>query len=91
MRKFLIILILSLVSTNLQDSDTILFQQFQKFIKKYNKKYNSMTEFLIRFESFKKNVKSSFQEKDSYNTGITKFSDLSPQEFNKIYSNINYK
>ena len=90
MNKFLIILIITLVSSSLKDSDTILFQQFQKFIKKYNKKYNSMTEFLTKFEIFKQNVKSSFKENVSYNTGITKFSDLTQQEFNKIYSTMNY-
>ena len=90
MNKFLIILIFVLVSNEIIDSDTLLFQQFQKFIKKYNKKYNSVNEFLARFEVFKSNVISVLKENSSHKTGITKFSDLTQQEFKKIYLNLNY-
>ena len=88
MNKFLIILTIALVSSEFVDSDRILFQQFQKFIKKYNKSYNSVNEFLSRFEIFKENAISNLKENPSYKTGITKFSDLTKQEFIKAYSNI---
>ena len=90
MNKFLIFLLLSLVTCNL-DMDTMMFQYFQKFIKKYQKKYNSVNEYLARYEVFKRNVLVTLQEQpSSYSTGITKFSDLTQQEFAKIYLNLNY-
>ena len=89
MKKFLIVLIISLISCDL-DFDTMMFTKFQKFIKKYNKKYNSVNQFLARFEIFKRNVVATFQENSSYKTGITKFSDLTQQEFTKTYLNLNY-
>ena len=35
-------------------------------------------------------MKSFMNENKSYQTGITKFSDLTKQEFTKIYLNLNY-
>ena len=67
-----------------------MFQQFQKFMKKYRKRYNSVNEFLARYEIFKRNVIATFQVNESYQTGITKFSDMTQQEFAKIYLNLNY-
>ncbi len=55
MNKFLLVLVLALVACE-SDIDSVMFQQFQKFIKKYNKKYNSMNEYLARFEVFRRNV-----------------------------------
>ena len=89
MNKFLIILLLTLVACE-QDVDAIMFKNFQKFIKKYNKKYNSLKEYIARFHVFKSNVISALQEKQSYSTGITKFSDMTFQEFSKIYLNLKY-
>ena len=89
MNKFLLVFLFALVSSNL-DVDTILFQQFQRFVKKYHKKYSSVNEFLARFEVFKRNTMAAFESNESYQTGITKFSDLTYQEFAKIYLNLNY-
>ena len=79
---FLVLLALALVACE-SDLETLIFQQFQKFIKKYQKKYQSMNEFLARYEVFRKNVMKTFenQENSPYSTGITKFSDLTKQEF----------
>ena len=89
MNKLIIILVLALVSCD-TDVDSIMFQQFQKFINKYHKKYNSINEFIARYEVFKRNVMATFQENNSYQTGITKCSDLTHQEFAKTYLNLNY-
>ncbi len=90
MNKFLLVLVLALVACE-SDLDSLIFQQFQKFIKKYQKKYESINEFLARYEVFRRNVMETFKEENSlYQTGITKFSDLTKQEFAKIYLNLNY-
>ena len=89
MNKFFIML-LALASCQI-DNDQLMFENFQKFITKYNKKYNSINEFLSRFEIFKKNVKEALsQNHETFKVGITKFSDLTQQEFSKTYLNRNY-
>ena len=89
MNKFILVLVFALAACEM-DIDAVMFQQFQKFIKKYHKKYNSINEFLARYEVFRRNVMETFQENSSYRTGITKFSDMTHQEFAKIYLNLNY-
>ena len=90
MNKFLIVLFFAFCSCE-AEFDSIVFHQFQKFIKKYHKKYESINEYLARYEVFKKNMMKSFMnENKSYQAGITKFSDLTKQEFTKIYLNLNY-
>ena len=90
MNKFILALLIALIACD-SELDSLIFQQFQKFIKKYQKKYTSIDEFLARYEVFRRNVMATFKEENSlYQTGITKFSDLTKQEFAKIYLNLNY-
>ena len=92
MNKFLILLLFVFAFVSCEaEFDSIVFHQFKKFIKKYNKKYESVNEYLARYIVFKKNCINSFMnENKSYQTGITKFSDLTKQEFTNIYLNLNY-
>ena len=91
MNKFIIVLLLAIVACE-DEFDTVIFKGFQRFIKKYNKKYSSINEFLARYEVFRRNVMAVYQtnEEVTYRTGITKFSDLTKQEFAKIYLNLKY-
>ena len=89
MNKFIFIFIIALVSCNF-DINQVMFDKFQKFIKKYNKKYNSVNEFLARFEVFKRNFLNSLKENVSNSKGISQFFDLTQQEFTKMYLNFYY-
>ena len=90
MNKFLIILIITFTICD-ENLDSLVFRKFQKFIKIYNKKYDSVNEYLARFEVFKRNYMSTLtNDNKSYKSGITKFSDLTKQEFTKTYLNLNY-
>ena len=90
MNKFLVVLLIALVSCE-TDDDSVVFKAFQKFIKKYQKNYSSINEFLARFQVFKSNFEGVLKNEDlPYKTGITKFSDLTKQEFARTYLNLNY-
>ena len=62
MNKFLLVLVLALVACD-SELDTLMLQKFQKFMKKYNKKYASIREFLGRYIVFKRNVMKTLKEK----------------------------
>ena len=90
MNKFCIALLLfSLISCN-YDEDALIFKKFQKFIKKYEKQYNSVNEFLARFQVFRHNILMNKELNYSHKSGITIFSDLTQQEFRQKYLNLNY-
>ena len=90
MNKFLVVLLIALVSCE-TDDDSVVFKAFQRFIKKYQKNYSSINEFLARFQVFKSNFEGVLKNEDlPYKTGITKFSDLTKQEFARTYLNLNY-
>ena len=86
MKSIIFALIISLVFTSLSDQEAL--QRFRQFIQKYNKHYNSLEEFMQRFEIFKNHLISleTKNEIPSHHTiGITKFSDLTEEEFRKNY------
>jgi cathepsin F len=78
------IVLLYLVSS--QSTDTI-FQQFLKFKEQFNKNYPTMEEFITRFNVFKQNHQRLQTKKASHEIGITKYSDLTPEEFKNTFRN----
>lgn len=86
--KIILIFIIFFFSICSEEEDT--FQKFQQFIKKYDKKYNSLQEFMARYIVFSQTLHKlkDSSKKRSYSTGITKFSDLTEQEFLKTYGNL---
>ena len=90
MKKFILVLLLAIISSEI-DIESQIFTRFQRFIKKYNKKYNSMNEYLARFNVFRQNIITDAQNGPiNFNQGITKFSDLTRQEFARTYLNLNF-
>ena len=92
-----IILILSLTLTICGElrgiqSSAKNFKQFNKFVLKYEKKYSSIEEFTARFQTFSANLEKmssySLTRKSTHKIGVTKFSDLTPQEFKRTYLNL---
>jgi cathepsin F len=90
MNKFVLLFLFSIVACEV-DFDSLAFRAFQRFIKKYNKKYDSMNEYLARFQAFRQNLnKLAENGPQTYKTGITKFADMTQQEFAKTYLNLNF-
>ena len=69
--------------------ESLIYTQFQKFTTKHHKKYSSIEEYLSRFAVFRLNFIDTLKSgQKPYLVGITKFSDLTPQEFKKKYLNL---
>ncbi|MBO6244244.1 MAG: hypothetical protein J6O41_06770 [Clostridia bacterium] len=70
---------------NLKDSKD--FEQFQKFMIKYNKNYESEEELEKRFGYFKESLKFIEENKDkvSHKIGINKYSDISEEEWHRMF------
>ena len=69
-----------------------LFIKFQKFLIKYNKKYNTIAEYLLRYnQCLQKKFTKIFSNKASYKIGINQFTDLTSIEFRKEYLNLDMK
>ena len=90
MNKFVLLFLFAIVACEV-DFDSLAFKSFQRFIKKYNKKYDSMNEYLARFQAFRQNLnKLAENGPQTYKTGITQFADMTQQEFAKTYLNLNF-
>ncbi len=87
MRKFLIVALL--VLTTCWDEEWA-FKKFQQFVTKYEKKYDSIEEYMARYQVFCQSLRQPFKLGRSFKTGITKFSDMTRQEFRKTYLNLNF-
>jgi len=75
------------------EKESYIFSKFQAFLKEHNKKYTTIEEYTARFNVFKVNYEKmeAFTLSDkpkSHTVGITKFSDLTPQEFRNTYLNL---
>jgi cathepsin F len=74
--------------------ESYIFSKFQEFILNHNKKYSTMEEYMERFKIFKNNYERmeayqiSPDNEQTFNLGITKFSDMTPQEFRNTYLNL---
>lgn len=73
------------------EKETYVFGKFQEFLKKHNKKYTTIEEYLARFNAFKNNynrMEAFSMTESSHSVGITKFFDMTPQEFRRTYRNL---
>lgn len=73
--------------------ETYIYNKFKQFMKDHNKSYPTVQELMSRFEIFKQNYidMEQFSASDierSYEVGITKFSDLTLEEFIANYANL---
>jgi cathepsin F len=84
---------LTLVCLVIADKDTHIFQQFQKFIKDYSKKYSNINEYMTKYNIFKSNYEQleamTINIDISHSLGINQFSDMTAEEFRSTYLNPN--
>jgi hypothetical protein len=76
------------VASAINIEDDVDFPAFQKFIAKYNRRYNGQSDVQGRFAIFKDNLKVIRQRNAGKGTavhGINKFTDIHPQEFKSMY------
>jgi len=81
----LVLLALCAVCLSFDISDE---QKFKNFMKTYNKQYHTETEYAKRFAVFKRNLKINAAldaKSPTASFGVSKFSDLSPEEFAERY------
>ncbi len=85
MKKILLLSLLALFLCEVKRiSDRELYEEFQKFIKKSKKTYSSLDEYMQRFDVFTKNY-IKVKRANRKTQGVTKFMDLTPEEFRKKY------
>jgi cathepsin F len=67
-------------------------EEFVKFTRENNKHYSSVNEYITRYNIFKKNLERvktmTLTRETSHTVGITKFMDMTLQEFRRIYLNL---
>ena len=91
MKNIIILTLISFIISQIH-LDVIMHKKFQKFISKYGKKYSSTEEYFTRYQNFVKNyIKLKSMEKTSYQTGITKFFDMTPSEISNKHLNLDLK
>lgn len=91
MRTALIIALIALASCAIDKEEQQDFLKFQEFCAKYGKNYESLQEYLARFKIFRQNLRR-MEDRANANAmfieGVTKFSDLTPNEFRRTYLNL---
>ncbi|KAK6758723.1 hypothetical protein RB195_016131 [Necator americanus] len=79
----------SKLGRHIKPKDYVAWNQFTDFIDRHEKTYNGKRDTLKRFRIFKRNLKAirTWQEHEQGTAvyGITEFSDMTPEEFKKIY------
>jgi C1A family cysteine protease len=84
-----LLIALALLCLVAADSDPV-FQEFMKFTEKYRKNYSTLEEFRIRFNVFSENFHRLQKNAagKTHNAGITKYFDLTLQEFRRSHLNL---
>ena len=87
MNKFIFVIIIAIVFCDERQT----FKQFQKFMQKYEKKYDSVQEYLARYQIFKRNIEemSKVSNDELFKNGINQFTDMTKNEFRRKYLNLN--
>ncbi len=85
MNKFLLVVLIAFCSCRLTERE--IFTNFQAYIKKYAKKYNSINEYMARYRVFSKNMRR-VEWSNIKTHGVTKFMDMTPMEFQRKYLNL---
>jgi C1A family cysteine protease len=74
--------------------ESYIFAKFQEFVEVHNKHYSTIEEYMERFRVFEKNynnielMQMSSDETQTFSLGITKYSDMTTQEFRSTYLNL---
>jgi len=87
--KYGIFAILIAFALCVDNFELIAFKKFKRFIEKYQKKYDTVEEYMARFKIFKQNLLRFQTINKNYRTGINQFSDMTQTEFRKTYLNLN--
>ena len=94
MKTFILLLMfitLSFSSSEIEEQH--IYKQFEKFVNKYHKTYSSIEEYMNRYLIFRRKyinlISNNKNTPKTWERGITKFSDLTKQEFRKLYLNLN--
>lgn len=97
LRVTVFILIISLALSQIADNplyqDKQMYEKYKSFMKTFNKTYSTFDEMQKRFKCFCDNMKKaemmSSKQNKSYQMGMTKFMDITPEEFGSKYLNKN--
>ena len=80
-----------IISSSLKLTEEQEWNEFLNFQKKYDKNYNSLEQFEARFEIFRDNLQTivyhNLENKYNFTLEVNHFSDLTPEEFKKYYTN----
>ena len=89
MNKLIIISLIVAISSLRDEAKHELdsFIQFEDFIERYDKKYSSLQEYMTRYEIFKQNLRI-IDTNSNEVEGITKFFDMTENEFRRTYLNL---
>ena len=87
MNKLLLVALLAIVACRFSDKEV--FQEFQKFQKKFSKKYSSVQELMARYRIFARNYKKVTMRNKKYQ-GVTRFMDMTQNEFRRKYLTLKY-